>query len=377
LERRRLAERRALSELQIKKLEAYPIKIPLVRPFRIAIETQTDYEGVLVRIELSDGTNGWGEASPDPGITGDTWRTAIAAIENEIRPRAVGKDVFLFEELWQEIDRAIAGNSSAKAALDIAVHDAIAKRVGLQLNGFLGREVNQLQTTQAVGIESLEETVNQTKALRDNGVTRFKFKIGGDPREDVKRIEAVRDLLGDAVPMTVDANQGYSVRQAIYALKRLDRFEIEFCEQPVHYRDLEGMAEVRRNSNIPIMADECVHSPRDALEVVKRRAADMINIKLMKSGGIRAGTRIAAIAEAADMPCMVGCMIETKVGISAGCHFATSQPIVKYADLDGYTSLKVDPVKGGVDLKGSTETLAEGPGLALTVDEAVLRTILA
>jgi len=365
-----------LSGIHIEKLETYPFKIPLVRPFRIALETQTDYEGVLVRVELSDGTDGWGEAAPDLAITGDTWRTALTILENEIRPRAIGRDVFRFQDVWQEIDRAILGNPSAKAALDIAVHDALSKHVGLPLNRFLGRGVDQLETTQTVGLEDLKETVREAKALRDSGVTRIKFKIGGEPRDDVERIRAVRDELGDDFQITVDANQGYSIRQAIYALKELDKFEIDFCEQPVHYRDLEGLAEVRRNSTIPIMADECVHSPRDALEVVKRRAADMINIKLMKSGGILAARRIAAIAESADMPCMVGCMIETKVGIAAGCHFAASERIVKFADLDSHTTLTVDPVKGGVDLKGSSERLMEGAGLGLSVDNAALQILM-
>jgi len=365
-----------LSGIHIEKLETYPFKIPLVRPFRIAIETQTDYEGVLVRVELSDGTDGWGEASPDLGITGDTWRTALTIIENEIKPRAIGKVIFQFEDVWQEIDRAILGNPSAKAALDIAVHDALSKRAGLSLNRFLGRGLDELETTRTIGLEDLKETVREAKALRDSGVTRIKFKIGEEPRDDVERIRAVRNELGDDFHITVDANQGYSVRQAIYAMKELDKFEVDYCEQPVHYRDLEGLAEVRRNSTIPIMADECVHSPRDALEVVKRRAADMINIKLMKSGGILAARKIAAIAESADMPCMVGCMVETKVGIAAACHFAASERIVKFADLDGHTSLTVDPVKGGIDLKGSSVRILEGPGLGLSVDHAAVQALV-
>jgi L-alanine-DL-glutamate epimerase-like enolase superfamily enzyme len=166
------------------------------------------------------------------------------------------------------------------------------------------------------------------------------------------------------------------VRQAIHVLKKLEALEIDFCEQPVHWHDLDGLAEVRRNSSIPIMADESVHSPRDALEVVRRGAADMINIKLMKSGGICGARKIAAIAEAADVHCMVGCMMETRIGISAGCHFATAHGIVKYADLDGHTTLKTDPVKGGIEIQGSRETLLRGLGLAVDVDDSVLRAVL-
>jgi L-alanine-DL-glutamate epimerase-like enolase superfamily enzyme len=219
----------------------------------------------------------------------------------------------------------------------------------------------------------VDETVRQATALREEGVTRMKIKIGGKPKEDIERIRAVRDRLGNEFNLTVDTNQGYSVRQAISALRELERCDIEYCEQPVHYRDLTGLAEIRRDSPIPIMADESVHSPFDALEVARLRAADFINIKLMKSGGIHAAKKIAAIAEAADMPCMVGCMVETSIGISAGCHFATSNRIVKFADLDSHTMLKLDPVQGGIELKGSKETLNEGNGIAVEVDESTLR----
>ena len=156
----------------------------------------------------------------------------------------------------------------------------------------------------------------------------------------------------------------------------MEPFDIDFCEQPVHHSDIDGLAEVREKSSIPITADESVHSPGDALKVIQQKAADMINIKLMKSGGIHAARKIAAIAEAADVPCMVGCMVETKVGIAAGCHFATSQSIVKYADLDSHVTLKEDPAKGGVELKGSSERLEDGPGLALAIDETLLRKVL-
>jgi o-succinylbenzoate synthase len=336
----------------------------------------SEYGGVLIRVRLPNGIAGWGEAAPFPSITGETWQTALAILER-LKPHVIGQDLSQYGFILDEIQRMIPGNTSAKAALDIAMHDALARQANLPLNALLGKSAEQLETTLTVGLVGLEETVRQAAALHEQGVTRIKVKIGGKPEADVERVGAVREKLGGGLALTVDANQGYTVRQAIQTLKKLERYEIEFCEQPVHYRDLEGLSEVRRNSTIPIMADESVHSPEDALEVVRRNAADMINIKLMKSGGIRGASRIAAIAEAAGLPCMVGCMIETKVATAAGCHFATSHGVVKYCDLDGFTSLKVDPVKGGVELYGSVEKLVQGSGLALTVDETLLKTILA
>jgi o-succinylbenzoate synthase len=365
-----------LTGLLIEKLDIYPVKIPMLRPFRIALGTIHDHETVLVRVKLSNGVQGWGEAAPELAITGETWRTAVVILEHEIKPRVLGQDALTYDAIWNDLDRGILGHTSAKAALDIAIHDALAKHAGLPLNGLLGRSKDELETTQTVGLENLQETVRQARDLREQGVTRMKVKIGGDPGEDTQRIRTIRQELGNDFSLTVDANQGYSVRQAIHVLKKLEAFEIDFCEQPVHWQDLDGLAEVRRNSPIPIMADESVHSPRDALEVVRRGAADMINIKLMKSGGICGARKIAAIAEAANMHCMVGCMIETKIGISAGCHFATAHRIVKYADLDGHTTLRTDPVKGGIQIQGSRETLLKGSGLALDVDDSMLRTVL-
>jgi o-succinylbenzoate synthase len=361
-----------LTDLRIESLDIYPIKLPMVRPFRIALGSISEYEGVLVRVELSDGTYGWGEAAPEPTITGETMRTAWTILE-WIKPLVVGKDALALEDIMYDLNRAVLGHSSAKAAVDLAIHDALARNANLPLNALLGRRLTELETTQTVGLENLDETVRQATALRREGVTRMKIKIGGRPSVDVERIRAVRDRLGNEFSLTVDANQGYSVRQAISTLKHLERYDVEYCEQPVHYRDLNGLAEVRRKSPIPIMADESVHSTHDALEVTRLRAADMINIKLMKSGGIHEAKKIAAIAEAADIPCMVGCMVETRVGISAGCHFATSNRIVKYADLDSHTMLKFDPVQGGIELTGSKEKLNEGNGIAVEVDESALQ----
>lgn len=361
-----------MTGLQVESIDIYPLQLPMVRPFRIALGVTSVYEGILVRVRLSNGAYGWGEAAPEPTITGETMRSAWAMLER-MKPHVIGRDALALGDILHDVDRSVLGNPSAKASIDIALHDALARTAKLPLNGLLGRQVKELETTQSVGLENLEETVRQARDLRKEGVSRLKIKIGRNPAEDVERIRAVRDQLGSDFKLTVDANQGYPVRQAISTLKELERFEIEFCEQPVHHRDLKGLAEVRRGSPIPIMADESVHSPLDALEVARLRAADMINIKLMKSGGIHAARKIAAIAEAADIPCMVGCMVETRIGISAGCHFATSNRIVKYADLDSHAMLKTDPVQGGIELKGSRETLNEGSGIAVEVDETALQ----
>lgn len=364
-----------MEELTIAKLEIWPLRIAMRRPIKNSYGSISVHECILVKAVLSNGVYGWGEAAPEFSITRETWQTAFDILQHEIKPRVVGKAFLKFEELLREIDRAINGNPTAKAAFDIAGHDALARHAKLPLNGLLGRTGDRLETTVTVGLEKEQETSRQALMLLAEGVTRLKIKIGGTADSDVNRIRLVREELGYGFSIVVDANQAFSKRQAINVLKRLEKYEIDFCEQPVSSRNLDDLATVSRWSSIPIMADESVFTPRDALEVVRHKAADMINIKLMKSGGISAARRIAAIAEAAEMPCMVGCMTETKVGIAAGCHFATSQPIVKYADLDGHTLLTQDPVLGGVQIAGSQERILEGSGLALEVQESKLETL--
>jgi L-alanine-DL-glutamate epimerase-like enolase superfamily enzyme len=278
----------------------------------------------------------------------------------------------MFEDLLRELNRMIPGNPGPKAAFDIAVHDAMARYAKLPLNALLGRALNDLETTITVGLEDRDETLRQAETLRKRGVTSIKFKIGGEPNRDVERIHFVRDNLGNDFRLTVDANQGYTRRQAIFVAKKLEDCDVDFFEQPVQGRNIVDLAVVRKQSPIPIMADESVHTARDALAVVRHEAADMINIKLMKSGGITEAKRIAAIAEAADIPCMVGCMVETKLGVAAGCHFATSQTIVKFADLDSHTSLARDIVTGGVETTGSKNHIIEGVGLAVDIQRSEL-----
>jgi len=356
-------------------MDIFPIRIPRKAPFRISLGTVYDFEAVLVRVQLSNGVVGWGEAAPFLTITGDTARTALAVLEHEIKQRIVGSDLMMFEDTMRELDRAVPGNTSAKAGVDIAIHDALARYAGMPLNGFLGKKMTELETTQTVGLENREETVKQARSLRGDDVTRIKIKIGGDPKEDVERIRAVREGLGMDFALTVDANQGYSVRQAIEVLKRLEKYEVDCCEQPVHWRDIDGLAEVRKNSSVAIMADESVHSPRDALEVIQKRAADMINIKLMKTGGILQAVWVSRIADAADMNCMLGCMSETRVALTAAAHVVCSQRNVLYADLDAFTEHKVDPVIGGMQVKNGIIRLPSTPGLGLDIDPDWLNTL--
>ena len=360
-------------KMKITEMKIYPISIPLEKPFKIALGTSYEYKGVLVKLETDQGIYGWGEAAPSDSITGETQGTVMAVLEERIRQLIIGSEVLEVEELLNKVDGAVLHNPSAKAAIDIAIHDIIGKVSVLPIRNLIGGHKEEIDTSLTIGIESKEESVKRAQELVEEGAKVIKVKIGLDWKEDVERVKAIRDVVGYDVRLRLDANQGYSVKEAINALSAMERYEIEFCEQPVHHSDILGMAKVRANIGIPIMADESVHSIRDAVRIIKEEAADMINIKLMKAGGIRAGMKIASIAEAAGMPCMVGCMVETKVGITAGTHLALGMKNVKYADLDGHIDLKHDVTKGGVMTKEGVNRLSRGAGLGLdVVEEKVL-----
>jgi L-alanine-DL-glutamate epimerase-like enolase superfamily enzyme len=205
------------------------------------------------------------------------------------------------------------------------------------------------------------------------GFKTFKIKVGQDPDTDVARLQAIREAIGYDYGIRIDANQGWTVAQAITALKAMEKFKIQFCEQPGLYSDIAGMKQVRDESPIGIMADESLFSPTDALKLINAAACDYFNIKLMKAGGMTNGLRIALIGEAANIRCMLGCMIETRLGLTAAAHVHGACGNIVFADLDGYFSHTFDPIVDGMAVKDGMITLPEKPGLGVDVDPAFLK----
>jgi L-alanine-DL-glutamate epimerase-like enolase superfamily enzyme len=211
------------------------------------------------------------------------------------------------------------------------------------------------------------------KAVK-HGFKALKVKVGINPKEDAERIRLIREAVGDKTAIRIDANQGWTVSQALDVLEKLEKYNVQFVEQPIQAGDVHALAKVRKNSPIPVMADESVHSPIDALHLIKEDAVDLINIKLMKSGGIHNATKIAAIAEAANVPCMIGCMGESSIGITAAVHFAAATKNVQHADLDCDILLADKLVtEGGAELKNSERIPSNVPGFGIVkLDEKLL-----
>lgn len=358
--------------MKISSIEAKIFKAPYLKPFTIALGTIMATETVLLRIVTEDGLTGYGEGSPYHAVTGN-YPEDILHFVNRIRGKLIGADADDIAGIHALLDFESAASTPAKAAIDIALYDLKGKRANMPLYRLLGGSRPNVYSDCTIGIKLREEMVAHARELVDQGFTILKIKTGVNIEDDIGNLAAIRKEVGDGITLRIDANQGWDVKGTILAMKKMEALGIDEVEQPLRAFNLEGHAFIRNHISQNLMLDESVHSPVDALKAVKAGAADIINIKLMKSAGILPALKINAIAEAAGIPCMVGCMLETWVGVTAGAHLAASQPNITLADLDSHIKLnKSSIVTGGFEQHGSNITLTEKPGLGVDVDWTAL-----
>ena len=330
--------------------------------FRIATGSSDTEENVIVKLVSGDDF-GVGSANPT-----DVTQETLASMESFLSVasrKIVGTDENYPDKLHQRLDAIAIGNTAAKAAVDIALFDLLSKREKKPLHEYLGGKRDKIITDMTIGIEPLEITVQKALEHTRSGFRALKIKVGLEFDEDIKRVSAVRDAVGPKIQLRVDANQGYTVDQAIKFCEAMETLDVAVVEQPVKAEDYEGLRRVSQSSNLPIMADECVKSVLDARKVARESIADMINIKLMKSAGINDAVLINRLAEAADVGTMVGCMGEIQVSIAAGLHFALSSENVLLADLDSHFSIVDDPSSGLLFEDGHL-VAPKKPGLGIT-----------
>ena len=330
--------------------------------FRIATGSSDTEENVIVKLVSGDDF-GVGSANPT-----DVTQETLASMESFLgvaSRKIVDTDENYPDKLHQRLDAIAIGNTAAKAAVDIALFDLLSKREKKPLYEYLGGKRDKIITDMTIGIEPLEITVQKALEHIRSGFRALKIKVGLEFDEDIKRVSAVRDAVGPKIQLRVDANQGYTVDQAIKFCEAMETLDVAVVEQPVKAEDYEGLRKVSQSSNLPIMADECVKSVLDARKVARESIADMINIKLMKSAGINDAVLINRLAEAADVGTMVGCMGEIQVSIAAGLHFALSSENVLLADLDSHFNIVDDPSSGLLFEDGHL-VAPRKPGLGIT-----------
>ncbi|MDR0431739.1 MAG: dipeptide epimerase [Bifidobacteriaceae bacterium] len=321
--------------MRIARIDARLVPLPMAEPFVISLGTIYSADNVFVRVESDTGLVGWGEGAPTPFVTGETGTGTLAAVEM-MAPALVGLSPFALGEAHRRMDRALTGCGSAKAALDLALHDLAAKAAGVPLGEFLGGGGGEaVEIDMSIGLAEPEAMASAARELAAQGYRELKIKAGAGDAADRAAIDLIRAAAPDA-RLKVDANQAWTPAQALAMARHYAALDVAALEQPVPAWDLEGLAFVRSRSPVPIMADESCFTPADAQEIVRRGAADVINIKLMKCGGLLPARRINAIARAAGLPTMLGCMLESHLSIAAAAHLAASDPNFIYADLDSF-----------------------------------------
>ena len=354
--------------VKITAIHTGEIRIPLARPFKTALRTVERVEDIVVRVTAENGMVGYGEAPPTAVITGDTKGSVLCAIRDFIAPALLGMDLLALDEVMERLHHAIKGNSSAKAAVDMALYDLWAKVMGKPLYQLLGGYRTAIETDLTISVNPIPQMVEDSLAAVKDGYRILKVKVGKEGMADIPRIAAIREAVGPDIRIRVDANQGWKVKDSIRIISAMEDkgLDIDLVEQPVAAHDIDGMERITRAVYTPILADESVFSPLDALEIIRRGAADLLNIKLMKTGGIHEAIKICDMASLYGVECMMGCMLESKLVVSAAAHLAAARGIVTRADLDGPSLCAEDPFQGGPDYDGPMIRMNDTPGIGIT-----------
>lgn len=360
--------------MKIESVELKRVSIPLKKPFKTALRRVDTAENIIVVMTADDGTRSYGEAPPTAAITGDTNETIISAIKEFIAPAITGLDIENLDEVMYRLQHSVEGNTSPKAACDMAVYDLWSKHYGQPLYKLLGGYRKDLETDLTISINEPEEMRRDALAAIGQGFHALKLKVGIDSDLDIERVRTIREAAGPDIKLRLDANQGWTPEEAIRTIRRFEDLglDIEFVEQPVKARDFAGLKKVHDNVSTRIMADESMFSPADAIELLHMEAVDLINIKLMKCAGIHNALKIAGIAETYGVECMLGCMIESKVSLTAAAHLAAAKKNITRVDLDAAILLAEDPVQGGFKKEIPHFFVTDAPGLGITGIEGLM-----
>jgi len=344
------------------------LEVPLKTPFKTALRTVNEIKDVIIIIDTDSGHVGYGEAPATAAITGDTLGSIIETIKTEMKPRLIGRDISNLNEITEIIQGSIMKNYNAKAAVEIAVYDLFAQLYGAPLYKILGGGEPTLSTDITISIDYIDKMVEDSRKAVELGFDILKVKVGIDIGLDIDRIKAIDAAVKGKALIRLDANQGWTAKEAVNALRSLEDSGVvlELVEQPVKADDIDGMKYITERVVTPVMADESTFGPREVIEIIKMRAADIINIKLMKAGGISNAIKIADIAATYGVECMIGCMLESSISVSAAAHLAVAKSnIITKVDLDGPSLCQYNPVEGGVKFNNSEITISDSPGLGI------------
>lgn len=336
--------------------------------FKVALMDRVVPQNVIIKITTDEGIIGYGEAAPFQPVTGDDAFESKRFIDS-LSDYLIGEDPICIEKIHRIMDRLVNGHTAAKAGIDMALYDIMGKKYNTPVYKILGGGNNILETDMTLSIDEPEKMAEKALEYVNMGFRMLKVKTGINPIEDLKAIELIREKVGEDIELRLDANQGWDCKGTINIMKEMERYNVLEVEQPVPFWDLKACNMIKNSISQYIMLDESVHSPQDAIIAIENDAADMINIKLMKSGGIYKGIQINAISESAGIPCMVGCMSESRLGIAAASALVAAKDNIILADVDShYLIEETSFIQGGFTQEGGTVKLLDKPGLGVEVD---------
>lgn len=363
-----------LSDLTIQKVESRILDVPLIRPHGFATTTSTEQHILLVSVHLENGVIGYGEGvvPGGPWWGGESVETMKALVDGYLAPVLIGRAVSELAGIMADLERVVARARYAKAAVDVAMHDAWARSLNVPVRDLLGGTVrDRVDVTWALGVLPLDVAVAEIEErIEEFGNRSFKLKMGaGDPAEDTRRVAELAREVGDRVSLRIDINARWDRRTALHYLPILAEAGVELFEQPTPADDLETLREITRRTNVSVMTDESVWTPAEALAVVKAQAADVIALKTTKHGGLLESKKIAAIAEAGGLACHGATSLEGPIGTAASLQFAASTKAISYGtELFGPQLLKDTYIVQEFEYKDGQVAIPQGPGLGVDVD---------
>lgn len=353
--------------MKITKIESFKQAVTLHHPFKIAFATIDELQTIIVKVTTDTGLVGYGEASPFEPVTGESIETEMVMLTT-FAEQLVGMEPRSIEQIHSALDATTVGHTAAKAGIDIACYDILGQAAGLPLYQLLGGNSNQIVSNFTIGIDDPAAMAEEAQARVAAGFTELKVKVGGDDQQDLAAVRAIRAAVGPTVDIRIDANQAWTPKQA----KRMMRAfgdDVSAVEQPLPAAQTHQLPLVRELVDQPVMVDESVHDAHDAFHVLATGGADIVNIKLQKASGLWGASQINAVAEAAGIPVMLGCMVETRIGITAAVHFVAAHRNAQYADLDAFMDFaEPEWLSGGFTQEGGVYTLTDAPGLGIQCD---------
>ena len=359
--------------MRIERFEVHPVAIPLVHPYRDATRVETHSRDVLVHLLADDGSAGWGAGTPRRFPTGETQVGAVHVLERVLADVVVGADAGEPDAIARAMEGAIPGNHAAKVAVDAAVHDLLGRARGVPVHELLGgARRDAMASLDILPLEPPDRMAEIALDLRARlGTRAFKIKIDADTSAGVRRVQAVREAVPDAM-LVVDANGAWTVDQAVDTCERLEPFGLRAVEQPTAGHDLDALAEVTHRSPIPIAADESAQ-PAFVGRLIATRAADVLNVKLTREGGFGAALDVAARALDAGIDVVCGSVVQGVLADAACAHLFAVLPSVAYNESGKAPAWHMEDAATGLRVEDGVVHVPDGPGLGVLVDEVAVR----